>query len=101
MTTSGISTSSSGTRSSTLSGVVPPSRAACDACWITGPSITGSENGIPISTASAPFAAAARIASSQPGYPPVMYGTSALRPCSRIVRRWFSSGPVTAARPER
>ena len=46
---------------STDSGVAPPSSAACDACWITGPSITGSENGMPISIASAPLAAAARI----------------------------------------
>ena len=29
----------------------PASSAACDACWITGPSITGSENGMPISIA--------------------------------------------------
>ncbi len=34
---------------------------------MTGPSITGSENGMPISIASAPFAAAARMASCQPG----------------------------------
>ncbi len=53
--------------------------------WITGPSITGSENGMPISTASAPFAAAARIASCQPGYPPVMYGTSSLRPAAALL----------------
>ena len=48
-------------------GVAPASSAACDACWITGPSITGSENGMPISMPSAPAAAAARMASSQPG----------------------------------
>ena len=32
-------------------GVAPCSSARCDACWMTGPSITGSENGMPISIA--------------------------------------------------
>ncbi len=36
--------------------------AASDACWMTGPSSIGSENGSPISTASAP---ASIIASSR------------------------------------
>ena len=50
----------------------PRSSACSDASWIIGPSMTGSENGIPISIASAPLAAAARTASVQPKYPPVM-----------------------------
>jgi len=53
-------------------GVAPASSARCDACWMSGPSITGSENGMPISIASAPFAAADRTASCHPARPPVM-----------------------------
>ena len=54
-------------RSSRIAGgVAPASSARCDASWMTGPSITGSENGMPTSMASAPAAAAARMASSQP-----------------------------------
>ena len=34
--------------------LVPPRSASADASWITPPSITGSENGIPTSIASAP-----------------------------------------------
>ncbi len=37
-----------------LAGVAPMRRAWSDAAWIVGPSITGSENGMPTSTASAP-----------------------------------------------
>ena len=40
-----------------------PLERACDACWMTGPSITGSENGTPISIAVSPAADAARTAS--------------------------------------
>jgi len=67
MTTSGISTSRRRTSSRIEIGVAPPSSDAWLACWMTGPSITGSENGMPISTASAPLAAAARTASFHPG----------------------------------
>ncbi len=54
---------------------------ARDASWIIGPSITGSENGMPISMASAPASATARTTSApaRPS-PPVTYGTSSLRP---------------------
>ena len=62
------------------------SSASCDACWITGPSITGSENGMPTSTASAPGGRRPSIASIHPARPPVMYGTSSLRPLSRAER---------------
>ena len=40
-------------------GVVPRPRAVTEASWITGPSIIGSEKGIPTSTASAPAATTA------------------------------------------
>src|ERR1035438_2142214 len=54
---------------------VPPLRARCTASWITGPSISGSEYGRPISTTSAPpsaIATAAAIAPSpeRPDAPP-------------------------------
>ncbi len=51
------------------SGVAPGSSARCEAAWMTGPSMTGSEKGMPTSMASAPAAAAARTASAQPGQP--------------------------------
>ena len=51
-------------------------------------------NGIPISIASAPLAAHARTASTQPGYPPVMYGTRHLPPPSIRLRNVASSRPV-------
>src|SRR5438105_8372075 len=48
---------------------------------MTGPSITGSENGIPISIASAPASSSPRRSSaSTPGSPPVTYGTKARPP---------------------
>ncbi len=69
-------------------GVVPARSARSLASWITGPSITGSENGMPTSMASAPAAASARTTSSQSSpRPPVTYGTSSLRPASRCDRR--------------
>ena len=46
-------------------GVAPDPSASAEACWMTGPSMTGSEKGIPISMASAPAAAIARTTSSQ------------------------------------
>src|SRR4029453_9085708 len=52
---------------STLDGVAPSSRVPRDAPWITGPSITGSENGIPTSIASAPTSSSPR---TSPGPPP-------------------------------
>ena len=44
---------------------ITAARAASLASWMVGPSITGSENGIPISMASAPAAAAACMVSIQ------------------------------------
>jgi hypothetical protein len=52
-------------------GVAPAASAASDASWMVGPSITGSENGMPTSIASAPAAAHASTVCSQPGSPPV------------------------------
>ena len=48
-------------------GVAPSASARSDASWIVGPSITGSEKGMPTSMASAPAAAQASTARSQPG----------------------------------
>src|SRR5262245_38705215 len=79
-------------------GVAPRSSARCDASWITGPSITGSENGIPTSTASAPASATARTTSTHSwSMPPVTYGTRILRPWSRAARNRFSSSANLAA----
>ena len=58
--------------SSTPAGVVPRSSACNDACWTTGPSIIGSEKGMPTSMASAPAAARAWTTCTQSGdIPPV------------------------------
>jgi len=55
-----------------LVGVAPAPRASSLAAWIVGPSITGSEKGIPTSMTSAPAAATARMVSTQsPPRPPV------------------------------
>src|SRR6185503_7738138 len=76
---------------STLEGVAPSSSARRDASWITGPSITGSENGIPTSIASAPASSSPRSsASSTPASPPVTYGTKARPPASNRDRRAVS-----------
>ena len=50
----------------------------------------------PISIASAPLAAHARTESTQPGYPPVMYGTKHFPPLSMRARRAASRRPVTS-----
>ena len=53
-------------------GVVPRSRARTDASWMVGPSIIGSEKGMPTSMASAPASATAWTTSSQSAdMPPV------------------------------
>src|ERR1700687_1554174 len=67
---------------------------------MVGPSMTGSENGIPISTASAPADTMARSTSRQCSpSPPVTYVTSSLRPVSRAARSDVSTPtPVTTAR---
>jgi len=60
--------------SSTLSGVMPFSNAFCDVIWMTLPSATGSVNGTPISSTSAPpstLAFANSMNSSSEGYPAV------------------------------
>src|SRR5919198_889198 len=67
MTTTGIPRSASSIDSSTLRGVAPDSSAIRDASWITGPSITGSENGIPTSSAWPPLVTRSRSAPSRSG----------------------------------
>src|SRR5690349_1867881 len=84
--------SSDAAPSSTVSGVAPRSSARWLASWIVLPSMIGSENGIPISIASAPASATARTTSHHCApSPPVTYGTSNLRPASRRSRRTDSS----------
>src|SRR5438874_5636228 len=87
MTTTGTSATSPRATSSTPSTVAPSRRAAVPAAWITGPSASGSENGTPSSSRSAPASAHAsptRRDSSMLGKPPIRYGISAARlPCER------------------
>src|SRR5712692_6606100 len=66
--------------------VIPCSRAVCPACWITGPSARGSENGMPISSAAMPEVASFFPTSSDFflfGWPAIMYPTSFRSPCAR------------------
>src|SRR3990172_7050049 len=101
MTATGTPSAASRTVLSTLSGVAPASRASREASWITPPSITGSENGMPTSTASAPAASSPRSTSaSNPGAPPVTYGTNT-RPPPSIRARSAVSSLGTRRRPER
>ena len=83
MKTIGIVTSflKSLTRSKTLSVVTPAASAFTLAPWITGPSAVGSENGIPSSIRSAPFATASLTifaVVSKFGSPQVINGINAL-----------------------
>ena len=64
ITATGIPTPASRIVARTSSTVAPASRASADACWITPPSMIGSECGIPTSIASAP---ASREAPQQAG----------------------------------
>src|SRR5689334_7315284 len=78
--TTGTWAAASRIRSSTRATVIPCSRAVCVVRCIVGPSASGSENGTPTSTKSAPAAAMARSASRDTagvGKPAVRYGMSA------------------------
>src|SRR5207253_4151630 len=87
ITASGTPASTSASALTTPTGVAPSASARRVASWTTGPSIKGSENGMPISMASAPAAATARTTSTQSRpRPPVTYGTSSLWPASRRAR---------------
>ena len=68
--------------SSTPSTVAPAASAFVPASWMTGPSASGSENGIPSSNRSAPASAYAwpiAFDASMSGKPPMRYGISAAR----------------------
>ena len=56
--------------------------ASSEDSWMTGPSITGSENGMPTSMPSAPACATASTMWVQPASPPVRYGTRHLPPAA-------------------
>src|SRR4051812_36779650 len=65
---------------------------------MTGPSASGSENGTPSSTRSAPesaYASATANEVSMSGNPPIMYGMSAARPS----RRARSNAPLMSSAP--
>src|SRR6266850_5461318 len=80
MMTTGTASAASRIRVRTPAAVIPCSSAACVVRWMVGPSASGSENGTPTSTKSAPAAATRRSASSETaalGKPAVRYGISA------------------------
>src|SRR5438552_17432938 len=82
ITTTGISSAARRIWSSTRGTVMPWSSAAWVERWMVGPSASGSENGTPTSTKSAPAAATHLRASSDTsgvGNPAVRYGMSAAR----------------------
>ncbi len=72
MTATGTGASARAMPSSTWSGTVPRPNAFSAASWITGPSIMGSEKGMPTSTASAPAATTAASDCSQSSVMPPM-----------------------------
>ena len=83
-----------------------PRRAPCPVCsarsaasWITGPSIIGSEKGMPTSTASAPAAttAARRLAPVVGHAAHEIRESSSLRPRSRRLRSSFSRSGIASA----
>src|SRR6185436_16313269 len=92
MTATGTPGRALATRSRTEAAVAPSSSARREASWMTGPSMTGSENGIPTSIASAPAPASPwRNAGVTSGRPPVAYATKARPPASTRLRRTGSS----------
>src|SRR4051794_6881462 len=82
MTTTGSRSDRAEAISSTAMTVAPAASARVPAAWITGPSASGSENGTPSSTRSAPPSAyASPIARdvARSGNPPIRYGIRAAR----------------------
>src|SRR5437016_12003451 len=93
MITTGMPSAARPISSSTRGTVIPASRAACVERWIVGPSASGSLNGTPTSTKSAPAAWTSWSAASDAsglGWPAVRYGMSAARrrsPARRVRQR--------------
>ena len=83
----------------TSGGRAPASSASRDASWITPPSITGSENGIPTSIASAPASSSARSSAGVDARQPAGHvRDERLRPpASRRARSAASSAPIRRA----
>src|SRR3954464_8405148 len=100
MTTTGTRSAMRAPASSTAGTVAPAASARVPAAWITGPSASGSENGTPSSTRSAPWSAQARpIATevSTSGKPPIRYGISAARPGAAANAAAIRAWPVSVA----
>src|SRR5918999_1854625 len=98
MSTTGTRSANRAATSSTPCSVAPASSARVPAAWITGPSASGSENGTPSSSTSAPASAhAAPIATvdSRSGKPPIRYGISAARPGAAANAAAIRSRPVS------
>src|SRR5437588_6666654 len=90
---------------STSSSVTPACRAVVPAAWITGPSASGSENGMPSSSRLPPASTHARAISNEvlrSGKPPIRYGIrAARRPSARAEANAseIRSTPLTASAP--
>src|SRR3954452_22368003 len=101
MTTTGKRGAMSAHTSRTPATVAPEASAAVPAAATTGPSASGSENGMPSSTRSAPPSAyACPIARevSRSGKPPIRYGISAARPDAPAKAAAIRCAPATGAR---
>src|SRR3990172_3748057 len=97
MAATGTPSRAGATSARTAAGRAPACRARLDASWITPPSITGSEKGMPTSIASAPACSSPRRSSaSTPGSPPVTQGTNARPPPSRRARMAVSRSATGA-----
>src|SRR4051812_3013230 len=100
MTTTGKRGAMSAHTSRTPATVAPEARAAVPAAATTGPSASGSENGMPSSTRAAPPSAYAwPIARevSRSGKPPIRYGISAARPGAPANASAIRCAPATGA----
>src|SRR4051794_16659002 len=100
MSTTGRRSDSRAATSRIPCSVAPSASARVPAAWMTGPSASGSENGTPSSTRSAPASAQARpIASerSRSGNPPIRYGIRAARPGAAAKAAAILSTPVSVA----
>src|SRR3954454_12414690 len=100
MSTTGRRSDSRAATSRIPCSVAPSASARVPAAWMTGPSASGSENGTPSSTRSAPASAYARpiaIDRSRSGKPPIRYGISAARPLAAANAAAIRATPVSVA----
>src|SRR4051794_39122149 len=99
MSTTGTCAAMRALASTTACTVAPAASARVPAAWMTGPSASGSENGTPSSTRSAPDSAYASAIAREvlrSGKPPIMYGIRAALPSLRATSKACLIRPTPA-----